>query len=67
MSTLSILGLTPAWARGVHRLARQATQVGPYKVPAGVIVFPCLYSILTYSGNWTKALEVRWCQGRGGA
>lgn len=34
------------------RMTEKVTQVGPYKVPPGVIVFPCLYSILMYSKNW---------------
>lgn len=42
-------------------MTHQATQVGPYKVPAGVIVFPCLYSILMYSGNWEQAHQVGGC------
>lgn len=33
-------------------MSEKVTQVGPYKVPAGTIVFPCLYSLLMYSGNW---------------
>jgi hypothetical protein len=28
------------------------TWVGPYLVPAGVMVFPCLYTLFNYSGNW---------------
>lgn len=34
------------------RMTEKVTQVGPYKVPPGTIVFPCLYSVLMYSGNW---------------
>lgn len=26
--------------------------VGPYKLPAGVVVFPCLHTVMNYSGNW---------------
>jgi len=39
-------------------MTHQVTQVGPYQLPAGVIVFPCLYSILMYSGNWDKPTQV---------
>ena len=43
----------------VLRMAQQTTQVGPYQVPAGTIVFPCIYSLLMYSGNWDAPTEVR--------
>lgn len=41
-----------------HRITHQVTQVGPYRVPAGVIVFPCLYSILMSKDNWDNAADV---------
>jgi hypothetical protein len=43
----------------VCRITQQETQVGPYRVPEGVIVFPCLYSILMHSANWDQPTEVR--------
>jgi cytokinin trans-hydroxylase len=35
-----------------HRLTEKPTQLGPYLVPPGVTVFPCLYVVNTYSGHW---------------
>ena len=40
-------------------MTEKVTQVGPYRVPAGVIVFPCLYSVLNCRANWERASEVR--------
>jgi cytochrome P450 len=40
-------------------MTEKVTKVGPYQVPAGVIVFPCLYSILMYSRNWENPQQVR--------
>jgi cytochrome P450 len=40
-------------------MTEKVTKVGPYQVPAGVIVFPCLYSILMYSRNWDNPQQVR--------
>jgi hypothetical protein len=42
----------------VHRMTDKVTQVGPYRIPAGVIVFPCLYSILMHSSNWDNPRQV---------
>jgi cytochrome P450 len=39
-------------------MTEKVTKVGPYQVPAGVIVFPCLYSILMYSRNWDNPQQV---------
>jgi cytochrome P450 len=40
------------------RMCHQATRVGRYTVPAGVIVFPCMYSIHMYSANFDDPHEV---------
>jgi cytochrome P450 len=46
-----------------HRLTTAlTTQVGPYRVPAGVIVLPCLYTLLNSSANWVEPLQVGKCQ-----
>lgn len=39
-------------------MTSKVTRVGPYRVPTGTIVFPCLYSILMYSGNWDDPHQV---------
>eukprot|EP00878_Enallax_costatus_P000874 GHUV01001001.1.p1 GENE.GHUV01001001.1~~GHUV01001001.1.p1 ORF type:complete len:563 (+),score=98.44 GHUV01001001.1:141-1829(+) len=46
------LRMFPSGVAATPRLTEKITQVGPYKLPAGVIVFPCLYSILMYSKSW---------------
>jgi hypothetical protein len=49
-----------AAAAVVHcRMVEQPTRVGPYLVPPGVIVFPNLYAIMNYSGNWQQPEQVR--------
>jgi hypothetical protein len=40
------------------RMVEQPTQVGPYLVPPGVIVFPNLYAIMNYSSNWQQPEQV---------
>ncbi|KAI8469292.1 MAG: cytochrome P450 [Monoraphidium minutum] len=42
----------PAGASASPRLTERPTRVGPYMVPAGVMVFPCLHVINNWSGNW---------------
>lgn len=50
----------PATSACMHNsMTTKPTQVGPYRVPAGVIVFPCLFSILNYSGNWNRPQQVQ--------
>ncbi len=45
-----------------QRLTERPTQVGPYLIPKGVIVFPCLHVINNWSGNWGgDARAVRAC------
>ena len=34
------------------RLTERPTQLGPYFVPAGVIVFPCLFVLNNYNASW---------------
>jgi hypothetical protein len=41
------------------RLTEKPTKVGPYMLPKGVIVFPCLYVINNWSGNWEEPRKVR--------
>jgi cytochrome P450 len=40
------------------RLTEKPTKVGPYMLPKGVIVFPCLYVINNWSGNWEEPRKV---------
>jgi len=42
----------PCAALGHCRLTEKATRIGPYLVPAGVNVFPSLFVLNNYSGNW---------------
>ncbi|KIZ05718.1 hypothetical protein MNEG_2236 [Monoraphidium neglectum] len=36
------------------KLTEKPTKVGPYMIPKGVMVFPCLYVINNWSGNWEE-------------
>lgn len=40
------------------RLTEAPTQVGPYLVPPGVLVFPNIFTIMNYSGNWQNPEKV---------
>ncbi|WIA39640.1 hypothetical protein OEZ86_005717 [Tetradesmus obliquus] len=51
--------LFPAGVAATPRMCEKVTKVGPYQVPAGVIVFPCLYSILNYSANWDSPQQFK--------
>eukprot|EP00877_Chromochloris_zofingiensis_P000303 jgi/Chrzof1/10273/Cz04g35070.t1 len=42
----------PAGGPASPRVVEAPTMVGPYKLPAGVVVFPCLHTVMNYSGNW---------------
>eukprot|EP00879_Flechtneria_rotunda_P010069 GHRR01010527.1.p1 GENE.GHRR01010527.1~~GHRR01010527.1.p1 ORF type:complete len:556 (+),score=158.24 GHRR01010527.1:303-1970(+) len=44
--------LYPAGASASPRQTEKPTMVGPYRVPAGVVVFPSLFVVNNYSGSW---------------
>lgn len=49
----------PAGASASPRLTEKPTKVGPYMIPKGVMVFPCLYVINNWSGNWDDARKFK--------
>jgi len=42
----------PAGASASPRLTERPTQLGPYLIPAGVTVFPCLFVLNNYNRSW---------------
>lgn len=53
----------PAGVAAAPRLTDRPIKVGQYRIPAGVTVFPCLYTLLNYSANWQqpeKFMPERW-------
>eukprot|EP00877_Chromochloris_zofingiensis_P013984 jgi/Chrzof1/883/Cz01g32180.t1 len=48
-----------------YRITTEAVRIGPYTFPPGIIVFPNLYCIMNYSGNWenpTRFDPSRWSE-----
>jgi cytochrome P450 len=42
------------------------TSIGPYKVPAGIVVWPMIYALQNAAHNWERPGEFRPVRGRAG-